>query len=102
MSQYYDKASGTYKNRDWDEIMLGCVDPRNGKGELLLDRYQNNPRHVKRKDIRRFKKERVEYERKVRQIEELTNYIQFVRDHKDEFAEEEETDYEDEEGKGTK
>ena len=86
-TKYFDKASGTYKYREWDEIIQQCTDPVNGKGENLLHRHTENERHVKRKDVRRMNKDRVEYERKVRQIDELTNYIKFVRDHREDFAE---------------
>lgn len=84
LTQRFDRASGQYKFDDWEKLMLGSQEPTKA-GKSLLQRHLNNEEHIKPKEIKRRTTSRVLYDRKIKRIEDLTKYIQFMKDHPDDF-----------------
>lgn len=82
----YDRATGEWKYVDWEEIIRGVEEPhKNGQWEL--ERHWSQKRHLKPNVVRQRKKDRKEYNVKVKKIEDLVKYIQFMKDHPDDFDE---------------
>lgn len=80
LTKRYDRATGTYKYDDWEEIMRGASEP-NKHGQSLLERHLRNEEHIKRKKVKYMKKDRIKYERTVKRIDDLISYIKFMKDH---------------------
>ena len=84
LTKRFDRATGEYKYEDWEKVIMGSSEPTKA-GKSLLQRHLNNEEHIKPKEIKRRTTARVIYERKTRRIDDLTKYIQFMKDHPDEF-----------------
>lgn len=84
LTKYRDQRTGEYKYRDWNDIMRGAKDPMKGT-KTLLDIYDGKKRHTKRTTLKKQLKERIHYENKLRQIDDLSKYIKFMKDHPNEF-----------------
>jgi hypothetical protein len=84
LTKRFDRASGQYKYDDWERVMLGSQEPTKG-GKSLLQRHLNNEEHIKPTEIKRRTTSRVLYDRKIKRIDDLMKYIQFMKDHPDDF-----------------
>jgi len=82
----YDRRTGTWKYVDWEEIIRGVEEPHK-QGEYELDRHWNAKRHIKKNVEKQRKKDRKIYNANVKKIDDLVKYIQFVKDHPDDFDE---------------
>ena len=80
----FDRATGKYKYDDWDQLIMGSQEPTKA-GKSLLQRHLYNEEHIKPKEIKRRTASRIIYDRKIKRIDDLTKYIQFMKDHAYDF-----------------
>jgi len=84
LQQRVDRKTGEKKYVEWSEIIRGVEEPmKNGKHEV--DRHLGQKRHIKRNVLKQDKKDKVIYNRKVKKVEDLLKYIQFMKDRPDDF-----------------
>lgn len=76
--------SAVYKYEDWTNVIRGFHDPMK-HNKSLLDRHLNAKVHIKPTEQKRRIKSNQIYQRSVKRVDDLASYIQFVRDHKDDF-----------------
>lgn len=84
LTKYFDRATGTYKYEDWDNILAGSAEPTK-RGQSLLQMHLRSERHIKPKEVKRRTNDRVIYERKIKRIEDLTKYIKLMKSGPEEF-----------------
>ena len=73
-----DRQTGTYKFEDWDTVMRGFHEPQLTSGQTLRDRDWRNDEHVKPTELKRQLKSAKVYRSKVKQIDDLIDYVQFI------------------------
>lgn len=76
--------SAVYKYEDWINVIRGFHDPMK-HNKSLLERHLNTKVHVKPTEQKRRIKSNQIYQRSVKRVDDLASYIQFVRDHKEDF-----------------
>ena len=84
LSKHFDRTTGKYKFDDWNNILLGSVEPMKGNRSLLATHLYNEE-HIKRTEMKRRKAAKAIYDRSMKRIDDLTKYIKFLQDHPDEF-----------------
>jgi hypothetical protein len=84
LTKRFDRATGEYKYDDWEKIVMGSQEPTKA-GKSLLQRHLNNEEHLKPTEIKRRTAARIIYNRKIKRIDDLTKYIQFMKEHPDDF-----------------
>jgi len=80
LGRRFDRATGTYKYQDWDELVFSFREPTKHDGTNYLQRHLNQEEHIKPTELKRRINERKVYRRSVKRLEDLTSYIQFMRD----------------------
>lgn len=84
LTKYFDRATGTYKYDNWDNVLAGSAEPTK-KGQSLLQMHLRNERHIKPKEVKRRTNSRIIYDRKIKRIEDLTKYIKLMKSGPEEF-----------------
>jgi hypothetical protein len=79
-----NSGSVVYKYEDWLNVIRGFHDPMK-HNKSLLDLHLRSKVHIKPTAQKRQVKANQIYQRSVKRVDDLASYIQFVRDHKDEF-----------------
>jgi len=87
MEKRYDRKTGQWKYKDWDEILRGVQEPMKGNGESELERHTRAKRHVKPNQEKQRRKDRKIYYKDVKKVEDLLKYVQFMKDHPKDFPE---------------
>ena len=80
-----NNVASQYKFDDWAYVARGFQEPTKLGGKSLLQRHLETREHMKPTTQRQRIKSRQVYERSVKRVEDLTSYIQFVKDHKEDF-----------------
>lgn len=75
-----DRKEGGVKYEDWDVVARNFREPALLDGTPLLQRHLNQQHHVKPTERNRRINSAKVYRRSVKRIEDLTKYIQFVRE----------------------
>jgi hypothetical protein len=79
-----DRSSGKQKYQNWDELVFGFHEPAKGNKQSLLQRHLDEEEHIKPTELKRRVNQGKKYRRSVKHLQDLTSYIHFVREHKDE------------------
>ena len=91
LSRYQDKQTGKLKYQDWDTLVHQFQEPTKeiaspdggssgrNRAVSLLQRHLAQEEHIKPTEIKRRIQQKQTYTRSVKQLEDLTRYIQFVR-----------------------
>jgi len=80
----FDRRTGQYKYEDWDDLIMSFQEPSLSSGVSLRQRDWAATEHIKPTERKRRINSRKTYDRDVKRIEDLTNYIKFIQDNKDE------------------
>ena len=80
LDRRFDKETGKYKYDDWDRVIMSVKEPRLANGMSLLRRSLMRNHHVKPTTKKKRVNEGKEYRRKIKRIDDLTNYIQFMKE----------------------
>jgi hypothetical protein len=73
-----DRKTGTYTYGDWDYLMKGIQEPETWNGDNLAERYFWEEEHIKPTEANRRLNADKKYERSRQHVDDLTSYIQFV------------------------
>jgi hypothetical protein len=75
--------TGKSEYENWDRIVMGFQEPSLLSGTSLLDRHLNQEEHIKPTEMKRRLNNRKVHDRLVKRVDDLTNYIKFMKDHKE-------------------
>ena len=76
------RESGKLKYDDWDRIIMTMKEPRLVDGTSLQKRSWARKEHVKPTMRNKFISQRKVYRRQIKRIDDLTNYIRFMNEAK--------------------
>ena len=80
LKQRFDKESGKLKYDDWDQAILTMKEPTLVDGTTHLKRSLARTHHIKPTTMNKLINQRKEYRRKIKRIDNLTHYIQFMNE----------------------
>ena len=80
----YDRKTGEWNYADWDDIIRGVEEPMKN-GQYEVERRASQPRHVKKNVLKQRMKDNVIAKRDTKQVEDLLKYIQFMKNHPEDF-----------------
>jgi hypothetical protein len=80
-----ESEQGQYRYDDWVNVARGFQDPMKDRKSLLQLHLDTSREHIKPTEQRRRIKSNKIHQRSVKRVDDLNSYIQFVKDHKEDF-----------------
>jgi hypothetical protein len=81
LGKKYDKEKKEFKYEDWDTLIHQFREPETYQKVSLHKRHVAQEEHIKPTEQKRRINSRKEHARSVKQLNDLSSYIKFIRDH---------------------
>lgn len=85
LGKKFDKDKKEFKYEDWDTLIHQFREPETYQKVSLHKRHVSQEEHIKPTEQKRRINSRKEHARSVKQLNDLSSYIKFMREHEEDF-----------------